>query len=272
MYKYPSKQTSVTDFNMPLGLHLDAENRWVKKARTIPWGAIERRYAELFRSRKGNVAKPLRLALGALIIQTERGISDEETALQIQETPCLQYFCGFPGYTESAPFAPSLMVHFRKRLTPEILGEINEMIIAKAAASLKKNDDAPPPEGGAGGPPENKGDQIVDSTCAPQNIRYPQDTSLLNEARENLESMIDKLHRPRDGAKPRTYRENARRDYLRFAKRRKHTSGDIRKAVGKQLRYIRRDLGIITGHQRVRRVHAAGARVVRRLQRRRQSG
>ena len=29
---------------------------------------------------------------------------------------------------------------------------------------------------------------IVDATCAPSNIRYPQDVSLLNEARENAKS------------------------------------------------------------------------------------
>jgi hypothetical protein len=90
MYKYQSRQTSITDFGMPLGLALDTDNRWVKKAQTIPWVAIEERYAALFKDKtKGNVAKPLRLALGALLIQTERGISDEEVALQIQEAPCL---------------------------------------------------------------------------------------------------------------------------------------------------------------------------------------
>lgn len=30
----------------------------------------------------------------------------------------------------------------------------------------------------------------LDATCAPANIRYPQDISLLNEAREKLETMI----------------------------------------------------------------------------------
>ena len=49
------------------------------------------------------------------------GYSDEETALQIQENPYLQYFCGYPGYDdEKLPFDPSLMVYFRKRLTPEV--------------------------------------------------------------------------------------------------------------------------------------------------------
>lgn len=73
-------------------MNLKESNRWVKKAQTIPWLDIEKRYAKLFTNRKGNVAKPLRLALGACIIQAEYGFSDEETALQIQENPYFQYF------------------------------------------------------------------------------------------------------------------------------------------------------------------------------------
>ena len=34
--------------------------------------------------------------------------------------------------TKSCPYDPSLMVYFRKRLTPEVLGEINEMIVRDA--------------------------------------------------------------------------------------------------------------------------------------------
>ena len=79
------------------------------------------------------------LALYACIIQAEYGFSDEETALQIQENPYLQYFCGYPGYDdEKLPFDPSLMVYFRKRLTPEVLGEINEMIIQDAKERQEK--------------------------------------------------------------------------------------------------------------------------------------
>jgi len=244
MYKYPRKQISLADFGMPLGLKLDRNNRWMKKAETIPWERIEDRYAALFENRKGNVAKPLRMALGALIIQTERGISDAEVPLQIQETPCLQYFCGLPGYEDKLPFDSSLMVYFRKRLTPEILGEINEMIIGKAEKrrSGKKED---PPTSCEGAEGKNEGTLIVDASCAPQNIRYPTDTSLLNEAREKLEVMVDTLHDQRDGMKPRTYRRKARRDHLKTAKKRKKTVKEIRGAVKKQLQYIRRDLKIV---------------------------
>ena len=43
---------------------------------------------------------------------------------------------------------------------------------------------------------------IADATCAPSNIRYPQDVSLLNEARESAEKLLDILHDPVDGKKP----------------------------------------------------------------------
>lgn len=248
MYRYSNGQISLADFRQPVGMNLKEGNRWVKKAQTIPWPEIEKRYAALFTNRKGNVAKPLRLALGACIIQAEYGYSDEETALQIQENPYLQYFCGYSGYDDGKlPFDPSLMVYFRKRLTPEILGEINEMIVQDAKArqaetAESKDDDDENKGSGAGG---NRGTMIVDATCAPSHIRYPQDVSLLNEARENAEKILDSLHDPADGKKPRTYRKRARKDYLKYARCRKHTAKMTRKAIGKQLCYLKRDLGAI---------------------------
>ena len=250
MYRYSNGQISLADFKQPVGMNLKESNRWVKKAQTIPWLEIEKRYAALFTNRKGNVAKPLRLALGACIIQAEYGYSDEETALQIQENPYLQYFCGYPGYDdEKLPFDPSLMVYFRKRLTPEVLGEINEMILREAKARQSKeiksedHDDSDHDSGQDG----NSGTMIVDATCAPSNIRYPQDVSLLNEARENAEKLLDVLHDPTDGKKPRTYRKRARKDYLKYTRCRKHTAKMTRKAIGKQLAYLRRDLDAIDG-------------------------
>ena len=45
----------------------------------------------------------------------------------------------------------------------------------------------------------------IDATCAPSNIRYPQDMPLLNEVRENVEKLPDILYDPADGKKPRNY-------------------------------------------------------------------
>ena len=56
---------------------------------------------------------------------------------------------------------------------------------------------------------KNQGKMLVDATCAPADIAYPIDLSLLNDAREKLEGVIDTLHEPQRGTcrKPRTYRK-----------------------------------------------------------------
>jgi hypothetical protein len=131
------------------------------------------------------------------------------------------------------------MVYFRKRLTQEVLGEINEMILDSAQQRERHDDDDDHSDGG------NSGTMIVDATCAPSNIRYPQDDSLLNEARENTEKLLDALHDPADGRKPRTYRKQAHRDFLQFSRSRKKTAKKIRKVVGKQHRYLARNLTAI---------------------------
>ena len=130
MYKKNQKrQITLKDFNQPLGLKLNPENKWIKKAAMIPWEAIEKEYADLFPSGCGMPAKPLRMALGALLIQKKYDYSGRELVEQIQENPYYQYFIGLPGFQLEQPFAPSLLVEFRKRLTDEKLAEINEMII-----------------------------------------------------------------------------------------------------------------------------------------------
>jgi hypothetical protein len=130
MYKKNhNKQLVFPNFNQPLGLQLNPENRWIKKAETVPWNAIEERYAELFPSNRGVPTKPLRMALGSLIIQKQIGCSNRELVGQLVENPYFQYFIRLPSYQMDPPFVPSLLVEFRKRLAEEILGEINDMIL-----------------------------------------------------------------------------------------------------------------------------------------------
>ena len=188
MYKPIDKlQHSFLDFNQPMGLHMNPDNRWIKLADQIPWDEFEVKYAKLFPSDTGNVAKPLRMALGALIIQTKFQYSDRELVEQIAENPYLQYFIGLPGYQEEAPFDASTLVLFRKRISAEMLMEANEYLLAH-----KDDDNNTPPSSGnsdnndASKEATNKGTLTLDASCAPANIRYPQDISLLNEAREKL--------------------------------------------------------------------------------------
>jgi len=41
MYKKDNHQFAFGDFNQPLGMKMDPNNRWVLKAATIPWDSIE---------------------------------------------------------------------------------------------------------------------------------------------------------------------------------------------------------------------------------------
>jgi IS5 family transposase len=93
MYRKKSPQMTIDDFFLPFGGKLDAKNRWAKYAAIIPWDDFEDEYAKNFKE-EGPPAKPLRMALGALIIKEKCGYSDEETVKQIQENPYLQYFLG----------------------------------------------------------------------------------------------------------------------------------------------------------------------------------
>ena len=256
MYKKnKNHQIAFTDFNQPLGMKMNSENRWVKKAATIPWDEIEEKYATLFPSNTGNVAKPLRMALGSLLIQQQLNFSDEELVEEIRENPYFQYFIGLPGYVDAIPFVPSLLVEFRKRLSADIMIEINEMIIAynmpdddsddsnDNGNSSGENDDAEIVEGYDTS--KNSGTLIIDATCAPQNIKYPQDINLLNEAREKLEKLIKKICKEQNWYVPRMYRKNARKDFLSLAKCRKRPFQKVRAAIKKQLNYVYRDLGYI---------------------------
>ena len=71
---------------------------------------------------------------------------------------------------------------------------------------------------------------------------------LLNQARVKTEKIIDILYEARKGKlekKPKTYRNLARRNYLQVAKKRRPSRKQIRKAIRKQLQYVKRNLSHI---------------------------
>jgi hypothetical protein len=96
----------IEDFVLPFEGKLSADNRWVKLSKMIPWERIETDYADLFPSHLGTVAKPLRMALGSLIIKERCCFTDRETVEQITENPYLQYFIGLEKYQLEPPFDP----------------------------------------------------------------------------------------------------------------------------------------------------------------------
>ena len=156
----------------------------------MPWEELEETYAPQFSPTTGTPAKPVRLAFGALFIRQRLGLTDEETVEQIRENAYMQFFLGFSGYSSKAPFDPSMMVHYRKRLSEEDLNRLNELIaesgkalVMEAVASLP-DDESDNPDAGSyehilldhfvkpADWPENKnwGTLTINTSCAPADI------------------------------------------------------------------------------------------------------
>ncbi len=82
------------------------------------------------------------------------------------------------------PFDPSLLVHFRQRISAELVNKVNREVVRRlreigSADGEKKNLSVEIE------PPKNQGKLILDATCAPADISYPTDLKLLNQARQH---------------------------------------------------------------------------------------
>ena len=264
-------QLSIEQFHSPFGGKLDPNNRWVLLANVIPWEPLESLYAPLFNAKTGAPAKPFRMAFGAVYIQQRLGVTDRETVDLITESPYLQFFIGLSGYQALRPFDPSMMVHFRKRLGPDLIKVCNDMTKANgiamiqemlAAAAQDDGEEAAEAEELAAIEAElgvrpatmaadsNWGTLILDATCVPDDIPYPVDLRLLNKARETTEKTIDELFKQLQGKihrKPRCNRDKARNRFLAIIKKKRPKRAEIREAKRFQLNEIRRNLRAIDG-------------------------
>ncbi len=261
------KQLSLAEFDWPFQTSLDENNRWVKMSECIPWDALAEGYCQNLSVRQGRPAKDARLVIAAVIIKHKLCLSDEETVAQMQENPYLQYFAGLPGYQMQAPFASSLFVQIRKRMGQEVFEVFHGAIIEAVEGARKKpalrkqaeqhqRGSSPPDDDHSPGSglqerqeePSHQGKLILDATVCEQAIRYPTDLSLLNEARQFSEQIIDTLYPWTElKKKPRTYRQKARRAYLAIAKRRRPGAQLRRRGIRQQLQYLRRNLKHIEG-------------------------
>ncbi len=199
-------------------------------------------------------------------------LSDRETVQQIQENMYMQYFLGFSSFSDQEPFDASLFVEFRKRLGAEQINAINEKILnlsiaqQKETSASKKKDDEPPANAPAIDAPKqaaapvseeavllkpdeqpsvvtHQGQLIVDATACPQDISFPTDLNLLDNAREKSEELIDILYSAiLHKKKPRTYRKVARKMYLKTAQKKVKSKKEIRSAIRKQLGYLKRNI------------------------------
>lgn len=250
-YSSPN-QLSLLGFETPFYNQLDPHNRWVVLSAQIPWDVLVNLFNKHHPPKQtGRPALNPRILIGAVIIKHMLNLDDRETVAQMTENMYLQYFLGYSSYIKEVPFDPSLFVDIRKRLGQELIAEMNERIYGfsmdkesqKGKKTKKDNKDNKDP---ADGEPKNKGEVIYDATVCPQDIAYPTDLGLLNKAREITETIIDHLHVKQPvGKKPRTYREKARKSFLKVAQNKNPSRMTIRKGIKSQLQYLRRNFKTI---------------------------
>ena len=246
MYKAEKTvQMTFEDFNQSCGMKLDVNDEWVVVAGRVDWDAVEKKYMALFPSKLGRPALTARMALGALIIQLRMKLSDRRLVQEIGRNPYYQYFIGMAARQTKCPFRHGVLPELRKRFGAEFLAAVNETILRQAKPTPEhagKEGERPSPGG-------NLGTMILDASCPPSNIRYPQDFSLLNEAREKLDAMIDKLHAMvEEPRRPRTYRKVLRKAYLAMAKAKKRPAKKMRSLARVMLCAVKRNLGFVDAY------------------------
>lgn len=262
MIKYKSaQQLSIEEFKTPFQVNLDKGNRWIKLGNSLPWDALASIYHRSLSAKMGAPSIDARIVIGAMIIKHQLKLDDRETIETIRENMYMQYFLGLSQYTYEDVFDRSLFTTLRYRMGVDKFDAMTRQLIllsegkeeaAKAEIDLHENSNggneatsnsSEKEESPTQKPKANKGRLIMDATVADQMITYPTDLGLLSRSREESERIIDEMCQTLDiKDKPRTYRRKARKQYLNVAKKKTKSKNELHKAIGQQLRYLRRNI------------------------------
>lgn len=252
MFNYtPQNQLEIFKFKTEFESKLDPDNRWVKMAKLLDWDSLAEIYGRNFSSVMGAKGIDARVIIGALIIKHVEAKDDRGTIEAIKENPYMQFFLGFDHFSSKAVFDPSLFVHIRKRLSNEDFDKMNQLLISKALnintekqTENQKEDssDKDSSDGDFNRAAKNKGKLQMDATITDAHIKFPTDLSLLNDSREKSEELIDQLCVSLSIAKPRTYRREARKNWLNLSKSKKKGHKQIQVGIKQQLNYLKRNL------------------------------
>jgi len=250
MIKYtPSNQLTLEGFSHPFDQELDPENRWVCLAKLIPWDDLASIYSKTLNTHSGRESIDVRMVIGALIVKHKLRLDDREAVATISENIYLQYFCGLSSFQTEKPFHPTVFVDIRKRMGASSFDKWNEYIIRQADSIGSKNNNkirSKKDQDKHKGNPPNKGNIKIDATVANQKIVFLTDAKLLHTSRKESERIIDALHKQtKEYKKPRDYRRVAHKEFLAFSKKKRKSKKQIRKFIGKQLGYLRRNIAYI---------------------------
>jgi hypothetical protein len=228
VYRHTDVQLSFEAFDCGLGVSLSPDNEWVKLASLIPWQKLDEAYQLVFNKNAGRAAKPFRELYGAELIKQRTHLSDVKLVEAIRDTPAFQYFMGRTRYEAMIPFNASTLTYFRRRAS-----KISDLIRNIITDQVREKLEAIVPGAHV---------LITDATAVPIKIQFPQDASLLNKARLNLEDMVLNMAQGLQMAIPRTYKRLAKATWTEYSRHPGRQAKARRKQIKAQLQYVRRDL------------------------------
>lgn len=99
MYKRHNGQISMLESPEMFGsLPLEPNNDWIKLSMFVPWQEFDQKYADNFRSKKGQRACDSRMALCSVLIKVHyKGMSDEDLSKEIAMNPLPSILPWSPG-------------------------------------------------------------------------------------------------------------------------------------------------------------------------------
>src|ERR1700678_1677171 len=203
-------------------------------AEKIDWERIAEELAPNY-SKIGRSGKPIRLMVGAHILKHMHNMSDAAVVNRLTGDVYWMAFCGVdePFATEDwGPLDASTMTHFRKRIGPDGVQKIEQVLRDHLLAEKRIS-------------PKS---QFVDTTAMEKNVAYPTDTNLLDKGRQKVLAGLKKLKKLGRKIKVgRTFARKARQALLQIIKLGKDRPERIRKGAAQLAKFAKKVLASVPG-------------------------
>jgi len=198
-------------------------------AKKINWESIEESLSMYYCTDNGRPSIPIRKIAGVLLLRRMFNLSDERAIGQWQENPYWQYFCGEVYFQHRAPFDPTELIKFRKRI-----GEEGAEKLLKLSIDLFDKKEI-----------EDK-EALVDTTVQEKNITFPTDTKLekkiIEKCREIAKKEGLKLHQSYVRTIPQLMIDQRFREHPKRRKRARQAARSIHTIAGRMVRDVERKL------------------------------
>jgi IS5 family transposase len=167
-------------FRARLDQIIDVDHALVRLARAIDWRFLEEKLGAVYTDEPGRPPLPTRLMAGLSILKHSYNLSDEALCERWVENPYFQSFCGEEFFQHRVVFDRSSLTRWRQRMGEQKLQALlqESLAVATRTAALKPSDLAR---------------VVVDTTVQPKAVMFPTDAKLLNQARERLVGLANKL-------------------------------------------------------------------------------